>query len=195
LKGKHKRKRTRERSGTDIRKSRKGNGRKGLFVAVGIGGAVLLAAVAVLVVILVNGQKPTTEIVPGENGTRGTVLTEAELDQVIAARGEPVPDGQYRVHMNTDWVFPSGSEPCEDAMVANHDTNTRTVYFDLTIAETGELVYSSPYIPVGNALEGFALDTPLPAGEYDAVVTYHLVDDANAEVTTLNVGVKLTVEA
>ena len=79
-------------------------------------------------------------------------------------------------------------------MVANKTTNTRTVYFDLLTEDTEELVYSSPYIPVGESMQGFTLDKQMETGQYDMIVRYHLVDEDNVEVSNLSVGVTIYVE-
>jgi len=56
---------------------------------------------------------------------------------------------------------------------------------------TNELLYSSPYIPVGSILEEITLVKELPAGDYDTIVKYHLVDDDMKELSTVSVSVKL----
>ncbi len=104
----------------------------------------------------------------------------------------PVEDGYYSARMNVDWEFPSGSEPSTNAYVENSNANSRTVYFDLTIDETGEQVYSSPFIPVGASVEKFALETDLPEGEYPATVRYQLVDDDLQDIPGADVSVTVT---
>ena len=121
---------------------------------------------------------------------RPTVVTEKNVKEVVDAMNEPVEDGSYEVSMNTKWTFDKNSS---NAYVENSINNTRTVYFDVTLADTEELVYSSPYIPVGEKVEGFALDTKLEPGAYKALVTYHLVDDDKEEVSNLAVTVTFQV--
>jgi len=122
--------------------------------------------------------------------TRPTVVTQDNVDEVIAAMDGPVQDGSYEITMNTEWIFDKKSS---DAYVENSTSNSRTVYFDVSLADTKELVYSSPYIPVGEKIQGFALDSKLEPGTYDAFVTYHLVDDNKKEVSNLAVTVTFQV--
>lgn len=122
---------------------------------------------------------------------RPTVVTEDNVDEVVAAANEPVQDGSYEISMNTEWTFSGDSS---DAYVGNSVNNTRTVYFDVTLADTDELVYSSPYIPVGSKVSNFALDSDLDPDTYDAIVTYHLVDDNKEEVSNLAVSVSFQVK-
>lgn len=117
---------------------------------------------------------------------RGTVVTEDNVSQLIAEAG-PNADAAYTVSMNVEWNFENGTSPSSNAYVENDTSNSRTVYFNLLLADTSELVYSSPYIPVGSTLTGFALDKDLEAGDYLAIVEYHLVDDDHQELSTVSV--------
>ena len=124
---------------------------------------------------------------------RPTVVTEDNVEQVKEQLEKPVEDSYYTTEMTVDWTFEDGGAVSSNAYVANAVENTRTVYFDVNLADTGELIYSSPYIPVGEELSEIKLDKTLSAGDYDAVVTYHLVDDDNEEITTVSVAVKIHV--
>jgi hypothetical protein len=127
-------------------------------------------------------------------GGRGVVATPENVEELREKAEQPVQDGYYETRMNVDWKFPNSSAESTNAYVENSTNNKRTVYFDLTLADTNELIYSSPFIPVGAKLEKFKLDADLPAGEYAGVVTYHLVDDEYRELTTVSVGVNLQIE-
>lgn len=152
---------------------------------------VLLLIGAVVIVVLLLRDKPKEENSRGTVEARGTVVTKDNVNELLIDEGA-VPDGYYDVSMSIDWHFKDGVTT--DAMVANKTTNTRTVYFDLLTEDTEELVYSSPYIPVGESMQGFTLDQQMEPGEYDMIVRYHLVDDDNAEVSNLSVGVTIYVE-
>lgn len=131
------------------------------------------------------------QLPPEPMETRATVALQNSVQQAKATADEPVDEGSYRVNMNNDWVFQGGSS---NAYVRNHPNNTRTVYFDVFLADTKELVYSSPYLPVGGSVQGFALDAALDPGVFKGIVTYHLVDDDHREVSTLSVTVALRVQ-
>jgi hypothetical protein len=102
-----------------------------------------------------------------------------------------VEDGSYHVSMNTNWTFQNDGS---DAFVENSADNTRTIYFDVLLADTEELLYSSPYIPVGESIQNFALEATLDKGSYNGIVAYHLVDDTHTEVSSLSVRVTFEVK-
>jgi hypothetical protein len=104
-------------------------------------------------------------------------------------------DSYYEVFMNTEWIFDTARTPSRNAIVSNSPSNSRTVFIEVVLAGTEQLVYSSPYIPLGGTLTNFALNANLPAGEHPAVVTYFLVDDAGTIITDVSVSVKLIILA
>lgn len=124
---------------------------------------------------------------------RGILVTPENADETSHAPGEPNPDAQYTISMNTNWEFETAQTPSRNARVRNLERNSRTVYFDVNLRETGELVYSSPFIPLGGMIENFALDVNLGAGVYNAVVRYFLVDDDNEVISDVAVSVTLTI--
>lgn len=99
----------------------------------------------------------------------------------------------YQAVMSVEWTFENGTAISKDAYVENVTKNQNDIYFDVKL-ETGELLYTSPIVEVGTRLENIALDTPLSAGEYKAVVTYHLLDDKKQETATAQIAVKITVQ-
>jgi len=153
-----------------------------------------------LVILFSPGEDPAV-ITPPSSGGRGIVAVPGNIDELLAKRGQPVEDGQYRTRMNVKWEFESWNKPSTNAFVENAPENTKTVYFDVFLDSTGELVYSSPFIPVGSMITLFALREYVPKGEHDATVTYHLVDllddkgNEYEEVSTLSVGVKLIINS
>jgi type II secretory pathway pseudopilin PulG len=163
--------------------------------AIVLGVVIVIAAVAIAAFYIGSSRQADQAVVqPSTAGGRGTVATSENVKDLQAEASKPVEDGYYESKMNTDWDFPSGTQPSTNAYVENSVNNKRTVYFDLTLADTKELVYSSPYIPVGAKLDKFKLDKALPAGKYAGVVTYHLVDDNHQELTTVSVSVNLTID-
>ena len=151
---------------------------------------VIVVAMAGVIIFLLT-KKPE-EPKPKED-TRATVVTEENVEQVMKEMSEPKPAAYYTCEMNVEWNFKNSSEPSYNAYVANALENDYTVYFDLHL-DSGEMVYSSPYIPVGEELTGIILDKELVAGDYNAVVTYHLVDDDHQELSTVSVSIILHIE-
>ena len=84
--------------------------------------------------------------------------------------------------------------PSDNAYVENAESNTNSVYFDVTRTDTEETIFESPILPVGSHLENITLDSDLPAGTYDCVVTYHLLDEEENSISTLKLTVTIIVE-
>lgn len=163
---------------------------KALIVILVILVVIIAVGIGVIVYLLNKKEEPVATPATG----RGTVITEENLgDADQALQGAPVEDGFFQTEQTIDWHFDSKGVT-EDAYIANSVNNSRTVYFDLIMENSNELIYSSPYIPVGKSLEGFTLDKPLKEGTYDTVMVYHLVDDAENELSTLSVAITIYVE-
>lgn len=174
-------------SDTKIKASGKITSKK-IIIALACTSIVLIAILVGVIIRLM--QKPENVTTVASDG-RGTLVTEENVKSLVDKAQEPVADGYYTTSMNIDWYFDNGKAESSNAYVENDISNTRTVYFDLMLADTGEIVYSSPYIPVGAKLTDFALTTDLAAGDYNAVVKYHLVDDEHNELSTVSVSVTL----
>jgi len=159
-------------------------------------GAVALVAATVITVLWFMGGDDAVVVADRpvlQTGARGSLIT---LDNIDVARAEieaPIEDPNYTYTMSIEWTFESWDRPSRDAYVENATMNTRTVFFDLFLDSTGERIYSSPYIPLGAALDSFALDTEVPAGRHTATVVYYLVDDDYEVLTDVSVMVWLNI--
>lgn len=156
--------------------------------------AVILAMAAVIVVLLKRGPKEVESEAAVPGYVRGTVITEDNVNEVLSQAAEPAVAGYYNCTMNSEWHFEDSSKASYDAYVLNSAINTYTVYFDVNLEGTNELVYSSPYIPVKAHLDEIKLTSNLAAGTYPAIVTYHLVDEDHSELSTVAVTVTLYIE-
>lgn len=172
-------------------------GRKSNRIQVVVNVVVCTAALAMLtaIIVLLNRNSEAAETGPTAPGyVRGTVITEDNVDEVLAQADEPVKAGSYNCTMNVEWHFEDSSKASYDAYVLNSALNTYTVYFDVNLEGTNELVYTSPYIPVKAELKEIQLMSRLAAGTYPAIVTYHLVDENFDELSTVAVSVTLFIE-
>ena len=148
----------------------------------------VLVLVGVLVYVLTRKEpKPETQ-------GKATIVTEENVQEIIQSVSEPNTDASYTVTMSNEWTFEDGKASAEDFYVKNTENNSRTVYFDLRLADTDEEIYSSPYIPVGEAMNTFTVDKELEAGDYNVIMTYHLVDDDKKELTTVSVAVEIHIQ-
>jgi hypothetical protein len=144
-----------------------------------------------------NAENISREIVTVTEpvGGRGMVVNEENASSVKEWAETPIEDAYYELRMNFTWDFPDGESVSPNAYVENSENNKRTVYFDVVIKDTQELIYSSPFIPVTGKLDEIKLNRDLEKGEYPATLTYHLVDDNFEEITTVSVRVTLNVES
>ncbi len=166
----------------------KDNGKKGGKIAIAICIIVIIVLLGV-VLYLLFGRKE-------EPLNRNVVVNEDNVEKVLEEldEKESVPVGYYETIMNSTWNFKSGDVPSDNAYVENAESNTNSVYFDLIRTDTEETIYESPILPVGSHLENITLDTDLPAGTYDCVVTYHLLDEEDKSISTLKVTVTVVIE-
>ncbi|NBK94275.1 hypothetical protein D5278_20375 [bacterium 1XD21-13] len=167
------------------------NGKKGKGgkIAFAVCLVVIVALLGVIIFLLSRGQEEE------EPKRRNVVVNEENVDEVLESLVEEgyVPPGYYEVTMNSTWNFTSGDVPSENAYVENANTNTNPVYFDVIREDTGETIYESPIIPVGSHLDEIALDTVLEAGTYDCILTYHLLDEEEQDVSTLQLTVQIVI--
>ena len=176
---------------TDTQGSRK-RVRNILFMILG---AAALVTATVFIVLYILGDEPP--IIPERSerptGVPGTVVTWDNLDQIREDITRPPEDASYNVVQSVDWTFQRWDRPSRDAYVENSTRNTRTVFFDVYLDGTEELIYESPYLPVGSSIENFALDTEVQAGSYTATLVYYLVDDDYEVITYLPVMIWLNI--
>lgn len=163
--------------------------KKGLFIIIILLLILIISLVIFIVYSLLNKDGESN----GPSQKRDTIVTLENKDKILADLNNKVADGLFQVMMNVEWSFEDSSTPSTDAYVANAEVNTDTVYFDLTLDSTGETIYSSPYIPVGYALENIALKSELAAGTYACTALYHLVDEENNYSEISRVAVAVTI--
>lgn len=152
---------------------------------------VILALLAVIVFLLMKGNRDAEEEAPGRSIVVNEDNAEEVAEEIISER--KVTPGSYQVTMNSTWNFQNGAASSDNAYVENSTANMNPVYFDLQIADTEEVIYESPIIPVGSHLDDIKLDTDLDAGTYDCVLIYHLVDEEQNTLSTLRMAVTVVV--
>ena len=168
-----------------------------------VAAVIIVALLAVILVLVLRGPTqaaPQQQLIPAdEPNKRPTVVTRENAEQVaeeLFRDDEPddsIPQS-YTVSMNSTWNFKTGTSPSYNASVTNSRDNTTPVYFDVVRNDTGETIYASPVIPVGEHLGDFALDVDLDPGTYECTMIYHLIDDDQNTLTTVNMWVEVIVE-
>jgi hypothetical protein len=177
-----------------MRGGRKRAGASRAIVVLGCLILVALVGVIVVLVMLLNRKTETTE--PQNNSPRAVIVHEDTVGEQVERiiRQPPVEPGYYQASMTLDWVFPDGSSPSENAVVRNEENNTNDVYFDIMLRDSREVIYESPVIPLGSYIDNITLDKDLDAGTYRCIIVYHLLDENQKTISTLNMGLTITVE-
>jgi hypothetical protein len=157
------------------------------FLLVLIPSVVVICILAGVILNLLNGK---------ESKVYNSVVTPDNVEEVIEQQREEdyTPIGSYEVNMNSDWTFPDGASASTNAYVGNSTSNQNTVFFTIALTDDERQIYESPLIPPGSHMEDIKLDEDLSAGTYDAVLTYHLVDEENQEISTVAVSITITIE-
>ena len=178
------------------------SGKGGRWITVAVI-AVLAVALTVCVVLLVSrsgagdtGEEPSNLANNDDNRASLTVLDrgfvdESNADDIMSELSDKVEEGMFECMMSTTWTFEDADSASPNSYVANVERNQHAIYFDVYEAQTDELLYSSPILPVGSEIQNIKLDKQLSAGNYDAVVMYTLVNEAYEEVST--VGFRITI--
>lgn len=156
------------------------------------------AAVVVVLVIVASALGQSKSDNPTDNNMpsgKNVVITPENVKEVIKdMEDKKVAPGTYNVKMNPTWTFETGSVASKDAYVENAATNNNDVRFTITRKDTEEEIYSSPIIPLGSRLANITLDTALPAGSHDCIITYHLLDENGEDVSSVKLSLTITVE-
>lgn len=176
-------------------KQKENSGKKPIVIIIIAALVVLVAALVVCIVLLLRNQKEEP-IQNSANVTNTSILDRGIVDnenagEIMDEMSEKVEKGMFECKMTTAWTFDDGKSSAPNAYVANVESNLYTLYFDVYEEATNELLYSSPLLPVGTEIKNFKLDKELPAGEYNAVVMYKMVDENMEEVSS--VGFKVTI--
>jgi hypothetical protein len=172
-----------------------GNGQAGsrrILIIVGFFLIIIVALVGVIAFLLgrntggSNSNVETETSSSTENGRKVVDSTRIVLDEDSAANvmeemRKEVEEGMFECNMSMTWTFADGSAKSNDAYVANSTNNKYPIYFDVELKDTGELIYSSPVLPVGTQLTNFALDKDIDPGEYKARVVYYLIRDEESQ--------------
>jgi len=168
---------------------------KKILITTIVTSVVIIAGLVTAIIFLL--REPPLEVVieydRTPTGGRGIVVTEDNVDEIRDMLAQPIEDGYYEVHISKDWTFPRSGNRKGDAYFKNLETNTRTVFFDLYLEDRNQVIFVSPYIPLGRDFRNFALDVDLPVGTYETLLTIFLVDDNNTIITEVRMRIPITI--
>lgn len=163
----------------------KKNSKKKILIIAAV--VLLLCTIAVMGAVIYRLMNKEEEPVKTERAVSAGLVVDDHVDEKIA-------NARFTTDMNMVWTFPSGSTVSNNAIIGNSTSNQFDCYFEVYLDDEEQtLLYSSPVLPVGKRLDKLELDEPLPDGEYEAVCTFHLLDDEDPEkeLTTVSFGVTL----
>lgn len=160
-----------------------------------IGSVIIILLTAVVVVLIINGRNKdgkntASEVETQETEKRNVVVSEENVDELIEEMEayDPIKPGYYTVAMTSGWHFENSSSASYDAYVKNKPENSHDVYFDLFLEDDKENpIYQSPVISLGAEIDNITLTRELPKGEYRCLMIYHLVDENQETVDTVQV--------
>lgn len=162
------------------------------YVFAGVAAVVIVIAVLLGIICYLMLGKEAEQ----DERSYNRVVTPDNVEEIISQLDEQeyTPIGSYEVKMNTNWIFPDGESPSSNAYVENSVNNRNTVFFTIALDTDPDTdIYDSPFIEPGSYMESVQLDGDLDAGVYEAVLTYHLVDEQEEEISQVSIGITLTI--
>lgn len=166
--------------------------------------AILIIAILVAVIVwLLNREEVKPEVLPNTSG-RGVVIDENTPDDEL---NPPADNSTYTTEQRSEWTFPSGAGPASNSYVRNNERNENPVYFNVELRENAqsvegtETVYESPILKVGDSITNISLNRRLDPGDYDAILTYHIIEFTDAsesnyrELKTVSTGLVLHIRS
>lgn len=154
---------------------------------------VLVAGFSIILKQMAAAPAPEGPTVVNE-GVGNYVIDESNLEEIKDEMAEKMEEGMFSTEMNLLWHFPTAKEPSSDAYVGNSEANNSPVFFEIYLADTQELVYTSTVLPVGSKLKELKLDRELAVGEYEAVCKFNLLDEEGNKKSDVSVAVTLIIE-
>jgi len=121
------------------------------------------------------------------------VIDESNLAEIKDLMSAKVKEGMFELNMNNIWSFPDGKSSSSDAYIANSKANSKSLYFDLILDDSGDTIYTSTVLPVGTSLKQLKLEKELSSGTYVATCTYHLLNEDGTESSSLAVAVTIII--
>lgn len=165
--------------------------------------AVIVVILLGAVVVLANNVKKAKEEADNLNKEpekRQTVVTEENAEVFVEELFSEDDTAQvsapstFDMVMTNPWNFADGESESRDAYVENAKENKTPIFFDVRIADTQETIYESPVLPLGTHVDKIKLLKDLDPGTYDCELTYHLIDDEQNTLGTIDVVLTVIVE-
>lgn len=171
------------------------NNKNKIFALVGIVSLVLVAALSIYTIYYINNSRQEEDgiEVSGDIEPSGSsIVVKEDNRDYLSEINDKVERGMIQVRMTQNWVFQDGCKT-SNAYLANSVRNTTDMRFVITLADTGEVIMTSPDVPVGSCIEDFPLSVELEPGVYDAVIAHQQVENGEV-INTVRTSIRITVK-
>lgn len=172
----------------------KKNRRKKWIIGILIAVILLITALFILWKLGYIGAKdPLTEagviIGAGVKEGRLEIGGEVEEEEEEAASGDK---SQMRVRLNSRIAFADGESEGEFNII-NSESNALSMSVEITLEDTGEVIYESGLIPPNHYIDNDKLTKVLEKGEYKATAHVKLIDPDNPDSQFNSANFNLTI--
>ena len=136
---------------------------------------------------------PKTGIVYDDSAVEGG-WDNLSPEEIEARLNEKVAEGMINISANTAPIFEDGSSE-GNLMLVNESINNYPQKVQIVRNDTGEQIYESDAIAVGNKIERAKLDVVLPAGTYECTAYFHNLDpESGAIIGTAGAIITITIK-
>lgn len=162
----------------------------GFYVGISIAAIALVAAIAVGTFLFMN----STQIFPTHRSGELGQLDGKTKEEIQAELDRIVEEGMFNIAIANVIQLPNGSSEGEFS-IENSPANRYNMQVDITVADTGETIYTSGILEPNYHIQYAKLDTPLSKGTYNCIATFHALDPdkENAEVGQASAAITIVV--
>ena len=150
-----------------------------------------LIALALLVVIAVIVTFAVKKNAPADSPAQAGIVYDSAAveggwdnlspEEIAEKLNAKVAEGMINISMNTAPYFEDGTAD-GNLMIVNESINNYPQKVQIVRNDTGEQIYESGAIAVGNKIERAKLDAALPAGTYECTAYFHNLDPETGEI-------------
>lgn len=170
----------------------------------GINSKVLIAIIACLIVVGAGSVFGMYRYMDGKNKSNNTsqaVTTGVSSGNIVVSEdnrvslsdiSEKVNDSMIVVKMTSKWTFNSDCTS-SNAYLGNSDKNNYPLKFEITRSDTGEVILTTPEVPVGSCIQNFGLPNKLESGTYDVVISHQAIKDGKV-FSTVKTAAQLVIQ-
>lgn len=137
---------------------------------------VIIALIVAVVMMYLKKQEQAIQPVADSGIGGSNIVVTDDTHNLQQTINDKVAEGMISVKMTPKWNFYEGCTK-SDAYLGNSERNSYPLTFTVKLADTDEVLLSSPEVPVGSCIENFPLDRALEPGEYNVNIEHHQMKD------------------